>query len=210
MVVPAWAPLESQNTASPSSPNTPSRLRKQGDCNLPALGGAGVRAPGLLAGALILFVAIEIGFYGLSAVLAESPLLGALAWYQIGLANLVAALAMGTYLWRRNPALGGRLDFALGGGERVGRQRVVARDGGDELGVLVEESVAEQLDDFVGAVADDELVGLQTVGGGEFLAKDEASAVRIQLGLRQRAGGGGDGEGQLARMHHVLLGLRRR
>ena len=89
---------------------------------------AGEREPGLLAGALILFVAIEIGFYGLSALLAQSPLLGALAWYQSGLANLLAAIAMGTYLWRRNPALGRRLDFALGGGERVGRQRVVARD----------------------------------------------------------------------------------
>ena len=89
---------------------------------------AGEREPGLLAGALILFVAIEIGFYGLSALLAESPLLGALAWYQIGIANLIAAIAMGTYLWRRNPALGRRLDFALGGGERVGRQRAVARD----------------------------------------------------------------------------------
>ena len=89
---------------------------------------AGEREPGLLAGALILFVAIEIGFYGLSALLAESPLLGALAWYQIGLANLLAAIAMGTYLWRRNPALGRGLDYALGGGEQVGRQRAVARD----------------------------------------------------------------------------------
>lgn len=79
---------------------------------------AGEHEPGLLAGALILFVAIEIGIYGLSALLAESPLLGTLAWYQIGIANLLAALAMGTYLWRRHPALGRRLDYALGGGER--------------------------------------------------------------------------------------------
>jgi hypothetical protein len=89
---------------------------------------AGEREPGLLAGALILFVAIEIGFYGLSAMLAESPLLGALAWYQIGLANLVAALAMGTYLWRRHPLLGRRLGYALGGGEGSGPRPVGMHD----------------------------------------------------------------------------------
>ena len=78
---------------------------------------AGEREPSVLAGALILFVAIEIGFYGLTALLTESPL-GNLAWYQIGLANLLAAIGMGVYLWRRHPALSARLDYALGGGER--------------------------------------------------------------------------------------------
>jgi len=78
---------------------------------------AGEREPGLLAGALILFVAIEIGFYGLTALLAQTHALGSLAWYQIGLANLLAAAVMGTYLWRRNPALGRGLDYALQGRE---------------------------------------------------------------------------------------------
>lgn len=78
---------------------------------------AGEREPSILAGALILFVAIEILFYGLTALFTESPL-GELAWYQIGLANLLAAIGMGTYLWRRHPALSSRLDFALGGEER--------------------------------------------------------------------------------------------
>ena len=78
---------------------------------------AGEREPTVLAGALILFVATEIGFYGFTALLAESPL-GGLAWYQIGLANLLAAIGMGLYLWRRHPALSSRLDYALGGGER--------------------------------------------------------------------------------------------
>ena len=78
---------------------------------------AGEREPSLLAGALILFVAFEIGFYGITALLSETDALGNLAWYQIGLANLVAALVMGVYLWRSNPALGRTLDHALQGGE---------------------------------------------------------------------------------------------
>ena len=78
---------------------------------------AGETEPSVLAGALILFVAIEIGFYGLTALLSETAQLGNLAWYQIGLANLLAALVMGVYLWRANPALGRTLDHALQGGE---------------------------------------------------------------------------------------------
>jgi hypothetical protein len=78
---------------------------------------AGEREPNILAGALILFVAIEIGFYGLTALLAQTAALGSLAWYQIGLANLLAAAAMGTYLWRHNPALGRGLVYALQGRE---------------------------------------------------------------------------------------------
>lgn len=79
---------------------------------------AGERESSVLAGALILFVAFELGFYGLMALLSQSEAIGALAWYQIGLANLMAALAMGTYLWRTHPRLSGQFAHALGGGER--------------------------------------------------------------------------------------------
>ena len=82
---------------------------------------AGERQPALLAGALILFVAIEIGFYGLTALLAEFDALGTLAWYQIGAANLLAAVLMGTYFWRTHPALGRGLNYALEGGEEAAR-----------------------------------------------------------------------------------------
>lgn len=78
---------------------------------------AAEREPNLLAGALILFVAIEIGFYGLTALLSQTDALGTLAWYQIGLANLLAAAAMGVYLWRAHPALGRDLNYALQGRE---------------------------------------------------------------------------------------------
>jgi hypothetical protein len=71
----------------------------------------------VLAGALILFVAFEIGFYGLTALLSQRELLGDLAWYQIGIGNLLAAAAMGTYLWRTHPELGSEFSHALGGTE---------------------------------------------------------------------------------------------
>ncbi|HLV27460.1 MAG TPA: hypothetical protein VKZ41_14225 [Gemmatimonadales bacterium] len=75
------------------------------------------REPSVLAGALILFVAIQVMFYGISAMLANPRLIGALAWYQVGLANLVAAGLMGMYLWRRHPQLGTELRRALAGEE---------------------------------------------------------------------------------------------
>ena len=74
-------------------------------------------SPTVLAGAMLLFVAFEIGFYGLSAALQESPILGALGWAQVGTGNLVAALVMGTYMWRTHPELKGELNYALAGEE---------------------------------------------------------------------------------------------
>lgn len=79
---------------------------------------ASEREPSVLAGALILFVAIQVLFYGFTALLAQRELLGRLAWYQVWAANLVAAVLMGTYLWRAHPALGRGLSQALAGGER--------------------------------------------------------------------------------------------
>jgi hypothetical protein len=73
--------------------------------------------PAVLAGAMMLFVAFEIGFYGLSAALQEAPFLGALGWAQVASGNVVAAIVMGTYMWRTHPELKGELAHALGGGE---------------------------------------------------------------------------------------------
>ena len=75
---------------------------------------AGEGMPSILAGAMILFVAIELGFYGLVAMLQETAL-GNLAWYQILAGNLLAATLMGTYLWRSHPALKTGLVRALEG-----------------------------------------------------------------------------------------------
>jgi hypothetical protein len=77
------------------------------------------REPTILAGLLILFVAFEVGFYGLTALLAEYLPIGDLAWYQVAAGNLIAAVLMGTYLWRMNPALRQHFVEALDGRERV-------------------------------------------------------------------------------------------
>lgn len=73
--------------------------------------------PTVLAGAMMLFVAFEIGFYGISSALQESPFLGALGWAQVGTGNLIAAVVMGGYMWRTHPELKGELAYALGGKE---------------------------------------------------------------------------------------------
>ena len=77
------------------------------------------REPTVLAGLLILFVAFELGFYGLTVLLAEYVPIGDLAWYQVAAGNLIAAVLMGTYLWRTHPALGQQFAEALDGRERA-------------------------------------------------------------------------------------------
>ena len=74
----------------------------------------GERTPGILAGFLILFVALQLGTLGITALFAESPL-GQVAWYQIFIANLLAAGAMGWWVWKRHPEVGGELRAALEG-----------------------------------------------------------------------------------------------
>jgi len=77
---------------------------------------ASEKEPSVLAGFLILFVAFEVGFYGLTVMLSKS-ILGSIAWYQIGAANLVAAFLMGRYLLHEHPGIVSRLDQALKDGE---------------------------------------------------------------------------------------------
>lgn len=74
-------------------------------------------APTVLAGAMMLFVIIEIGFYGMSSALAASPFFGVLGWTQVATGNLVAAVVMGVFMWKAHPELKGSFDFALGGRE---------------------------------------------------------------------------------------------
>ena len=72
------------------------------------------RQPSVLALLLILFVVMEAGFYGAIAILSDRSILGDLAWYQIGAANLLAAVLMGAYLWRHHPELRQEFAQALG------------------------------------------------------------------------------------------------
>lgn len=54
------------------------------------------------------FFVFEFGFYaGVAIVFA--PLLAALAWINVAVGNLIAAVGMGYYLWRAHPELRARL-----------------------------------------------------------------------------------------------------
>ncbi|HUQ19952.1 MAG TPA: hypothetical protein VM099_10105 [Gemmatimonadaceae bacterium] len=72
------------------------------------------RTPGILAGFLVLFAMFELGAYMLAGLFTESAL-GGMAWYQIFIANLVAAAAMGWYMYMRHPDLKRDLNTALAG-----------------------------------------------------------------------------------------------
>jgi hypothetical protein len=73
------------------------------------------RTPAILAGFLILFVVVEFGFYGLTAMVSATDVLGGLAWYQIGVANLLASLVMFSFMWIRHPDLKEQFTQALDG-----------------------------------------------------------------------------------------------
>lgn len=53
---------------------------------------------------VVFFAVFEFGFYVILAILA-SPLLGALAWWNVAIGNTIAAAGMGYYLWRMHPKL---------------------------------------------------------------------------------------------------------
>jgi hypothetical protein len=63
------------------------------------------REPTVLFGFAMLFVAFEVGFYGFVALLQHASALGGLAWSQVMIGNLIAAAAMGFFLWRAHPQL---------------------------------------------------------------------------------------------------------
>lgn len=71
------------------------------------------REPTVLFGFAILFVAFEVGFYGFVALLQHASPLGALAWPQVMIGNLIAATAMGIFLWRAHPQLRDQFAHAL-------------------------------------------------------------------------------------------------
>ena len=50
------------------------------------------------------FVVLEFGFYAVVALL-FTPLLASLAWANVAVGNLIAAVTMGYYLWRVRPGL---------------------------------------------------------------------------------------------------------
>ena len=73
------------------------------------------RAPGHFAGVFLMFAVVQAGFYVMCLVLAMPEVIGALAWYQIMAANLLASLVMGSYLLMRHPESAHAMDTALNG-----------------------------------------------------------------------------------------------
>lgn len=71
--------------------------------------------PSVLAGALILFVMFEVAFHALLSMFGSIPVLGAIAWYNVAIGNLIAAVTMGVYMWRVHPELKAEFGHALGG-----------------------------------------------------------------------------------------------
>jgi putative oxidoreductase len=63
------------------------------------------REPGILLGFVVLFAAIEVGFYAFVSLLQQATPLGSLAWYNVMIGNVLAAAAMGMYLLRAHPVL---------------------------------------------------------------------------------------------------------
>lgn len=70
-------------------------------CAASRLLGAAERNPNLGFGILLFFVLFEFGFVAAALVFAE-PVLQALAWQAVLVGNLLAAIVMGVYLWRRH------------------------------------------------------------------------------------------------------------
>lgn len=75
----------------------------------------GDRQPSVLAGAFVLFVVFEVGFYAITSLLTQSRSLGLPSWYMVVAGNVIASLVMGTYLWRTHPGLRANIDAALRG-----------------------------------------------------------------------------------------------
>jgi hypothetical protein len=71
-------------------------------CVASRLLGLAERDPNLGFGILLLFIVFEFGFLAASTVFAK-PILQELAWPTILIGNLLAALGMGWYFWRRHP-----------------------------------------------------------------------------------------------------------
>ncbi|MGH7677918.1 MAG: DoxX family protein [Gemmatimonadaceae bacterium] len=69
--------------------------------------------PGILLGFVVLFAAIEVGFYAFVGLLQQATPLGSLAWYNVMIGNVLAAAAMGMYLLRAHPVLRDQFAHAI-------------------------------------------------------------------------------------------------
>jgi len=58
------------------------------------------RKPSAINGFLVLFAILELAYLAGVGFASSSELFGAYAWWQFGIANLIAALLMGRYIWQ--------------------------------------------------------------------------------------------------------------
>jgi putative oxidoreductase len=73
------------------------------------------REPSILLGFVVLFAAIEVGFYAFVGLLQQATPLGSLAWYNVMIGNVLAAAAMGMFLLRAHPSLRHQFVHAIDG-----------------------------------------------------------------------------------------------
>ncbi len=71
------------------------------------------KEPSILFAFVLLFAVAEVGVYALVSILDVATPLGKHAWLQVMLGNLIAALAMGLYFWRRHRELGEEFRHSL-------------------------------------------------------------------------------------------------
>lgn len=69
--------------------------------------------PSILFAFILLFAVTEVGIYTLVGMLHVASPLGRLAWLQIMIGNIIAALAMGTFFLRRHRELGDQFRHSL-------------------------------------------------------------------------------------------------
>ncbi len=74
---------------------------------------ASEKTPSAFIGFAGLFVAFEVGWIGWTTVLSQG--FGELSWLQVFGANIIAAAAMGFYMWRQHPSLPGRVSRVVAG-----------------------------------------------------------------------------------------------
>jgi uncharacterized membrane protein YphA (DoxX/SURF4 family) len=71
------------------------------------------KEPSILFAFILLFAVAEVGIYALVSILHAATPLGSSAWLQIMVGNIIAALAMGFYFWRRHRELGEEFRHSL-------------------------------------------------------------------------------------------------
>jgi uncharacterized membrane protein YphA (DoxX/SURF4 family) len=71
------------------------------------------KEPSILFAFILLFAVSEVGVYVLVSILDVATPLGRHAWLQVMAGNLIAALAMGAYFWRRHRELGDEFRHSL-------------------------------------------------------------------------------------------------